>query len=365
MTFKECHQRIFRREPTDGILWQPRIEHWYETNKRLGTLPDRYRDLSMLEVFDDLGCSVRPYWAFNDCIAIVDADSVAIETYEEGPTSTEIVRTPVGELVTVKERTSDAFHTKKFPVVTPGDMRVMEWRLEHRRIHFDMQHFEDACARIGDRAAPCIYISRINIMRLVIDYMGFEFGVTSLYEYPGEVEHLIRVINETDDALLDVVCQSPIEIVNFGDNVHQALCAPPVFERWVLPEYQRRNDRLHAAGKKTYPHWDGDCKQLLPYARDCGFDGFEAITPVPQGDVTLEEVRDALGDRIMIDGIPCTDFLPDEPLDSLITNTRKCIEYFAPNLILGISDEISPVGDIERVRLVSEMVNGMRCSSPA
>ncbi|MBX7255173.1 MAG: hypothetical protein K1Y02_02335 [Candidatus Hydrogenedentes bacterium] len=359
MTNRELHLSIFRREPVDRILWQPRIEHWYETNKRLGTLPERYREMSMLNVFDDLQCSVRPYWAFNDSIRIADAESVCVEMCEEGTTTTERVRTPVGDLVTVMERTSDAFHTKKFPVVTPDDMRVMEWRLQNRSVTFDRQHYESACVLIGDRAAPCIYIPRINIMRLVIDYMGFENGVTALYEYPDEMERLIRVINETDDAVLDVVCASPIEIVNFGDNVHQALCAPPVFERWVLPEYQRRNERLHAANKKTYPHWDGDCKQLLPYARDCGFDGFEAITPVPQGDVTLEEVRDALGDRIMVDGIPCTDFLPGEPIESLITNTRKCVEYFAPNLVLGISDEISPVGDIERVRLVSEMVNDL------
>jgi len=38
-----------------------------------------------------------------------------------------------------------------------------------------------------------------------------------------------------------------------------------------------------------------------------------------------------------------------------MTNARKCIEYFFPHLVLGISDEISPVGDIERVRLVSEI----------
>ena len=144
--------------------------------------------------------------------------------------------------------------------------------------------------------------------------------------------------------------------MNFGDNVHQALCPPPFFERFVQPEYRRRNERLHAAGKATYPHWDGDCGQLLPYARDCGFDGVEAITPVPQGDVTLEQVRDALGSLILVDGIPCTDFLPAEPIEGLVENTRKCIEYFAPHLILGISDELSPAGDIERVRLVSDIV---------
>ena len=355
MTFRELNLRIFRREPVDRILWQPRIEHWYHTNRRQGTLPERYRDMSLLEVFDDLNCSVRPYWAFNPSIRVEPPEARRVEERREGNLTTTIEHTPAGDLVTVNERTSVAHHTRKYPVETPDDMKVMEWIVRHSTARFDREVYDKACAEIGDRAAPTIYIPRINIMRIMIQYMGFENGTTALYLYPKEMERLIGAINESDTAMLEAVAESPIEIVNFGDNVHQALCAPPIFEQYVQPEYIRRNEILHKAGKKTYPHWDGDCAQLLPYARDCGFDGYEAITPVPQGDVTLEQVRDALGDLILVDGIPCTDFLTTEPIEGLITNTRKCIEYFAPNLVLGISDEISPVGDIERVRLVSEL----------
>ena len=367
MTFRELNLRIFRREPVDQVLWQPRIEHWYYTNKNQGTLPERYRGMTLLDVFDDLGCSVRPYWAFNPTVRIEDPEELRRREKPEGNLTTVIEHTPVGDLVTVLEHTSIAHHIRKYPVETPDDMKVMEWILENRRAWFDMDRYRKACDEIGDRAAPSIYIPRINIMRIMIEFMGFENGTTALYMCPKEMEHLIQTINETDDPMLEVVAQSPIEIVNYGDNVHQALCAPPIFERYVQPEYIRRNEILHKAGKKTYPHYDGDCAQLLPYARDCGFDGYEAITPVPQGDVTLEQVRDAFGapesGLIMVDGIPCTDFLPAEPVEGLITNTRKCIEYFAPNLVLGISDEISPVGDIERVRLVSEICAAHTLSS--
>ena len=356
MTLHDLNLAIFRREPVREVLWQPRIEHWYNVNKNEGTLPERYRGMSMLEVFDDLGCSVRAYWAFNPCVRIEQADGVTVETREEPDRTISTTHTPVGDLVAISVRTSTTRALHKYPVATPDDMKVMEWILRHQQVWFDMDRYERACREIGDRGAPQIYIPRINLMRISIDFMGFENGMTALFEYPVEIERLIRTINETDDAVLDVVAESPVEIVKYGDNVHQALCSPPLFKQWVMPEYIRRNERLHAAGKKTYPHWDGDCGTLLPYARDCGFDGYEAITPVPQGDVTLEEVRDALGDLIMLDGIPCTDFLPAEPVEGLVENTHKCIDYFAPHLVLGISDEISPVGDIERVRMVSEIV---------
>lgn len=355
MTFREKHLAIFRREPTPGVLWQPRIEHWYETHKAQGTLPERYRSMTLLDLFDDLGCSARAYWLFNPCFRYEDSEQIRWEEHVDGHDVTLIQHTPVGDLVTVNRRTDMAWHTQKYPVVTPDDMRVMEWVMAHRRVSFDHDAYAQACATVGERGAPCIFIPRINIMRIVIEFMGFENGLTALYQYPEEMDRLIDAINDTDNTMLEVVAQSPIEIVNFGDNLHQALCPPPIFERHVLPEFQRRNTILHKAGKKTYSHWDGDCHQLLPYARDCGFDGIEAITPVPQGDVTLEEMRDALGDLILLDGIPCTDFLPSEPIEGLIENTHKCIDYFGPNLVLGISDEISPVGDIERVRLVSEI----------
>ncbi|MBN2308650.1 MAG: hypothetical protein JXR94_06740 [Candidatus Hydrogenedentes bacterium] len=356
MTFRDLNLKIFRREPVDRVLWQPRIEHWYNVNRQEGTLPERYRDMTLLEVFDDLGCSVRPYWAFNGCVRIDDDERVARDRRTDGGEDTITTRTPVGDLVEVHQRATMSRHPKKYAVVTPDDMKVMEWILRHRRVWFDTARYEENCALIGVRAAPSIYLPRINIMRIVIDFMGFENGLTALFEYPADMESLIRTINETDDALLEVVAACPIEIVNYGDNVHQALCPPPVFRQWVLPEYLRRNARLQGAGKKTYPHWDGDCAQLLPFAQECGFDGYEAITPLPQGDVTLEQVREALGEnQILVDGIPCTDFLLSEPIESLRENTRKCIEYFHPYLVLGISDEISPVGDIERVRLVSEL----------
>ncbi len=40
------------------------------------------------------------------------------------------------------------------------------------------------------------------------------------------------------------------------------------------------------------------------------------------------------------------------PVSMLEEYTYKLIERFAPKLILGISDELSSTGDIERVRIV-------------
>jgi hypothetical protein len=130
----------------------------------------------------------------------------------------------------------------------------------------------------------------------------------------------------------------------------------------MLPVYQRRCELLHRAGKFVHAHWDGDCGPLLPLARETGLDGIEAITPVPQGDVTLEEVKSALGEMFLIDGIPAVYFDRTFTEQTLVDCAKRIIDLFAPNLILGISDEMSSTGEIERIRLVTGVVDDYNAS---
>ena len=93
-------------------------------------------------------------------------------------------------------------------------------------------------------------------------------------------------------------------------------------------------------------------------ATKCGLDGIEAMTPFPQGDVSVEEIRDAVGDKLVVlDGIAAILFNETYPVSMLVEQVEKLIEYFAGRLILGISDEMPSQGKIERVELVRDLVN--------
>lgn len=48
--------------------------------------------------------------------------------------------------------------------------------------------------------------------------------------------------------------------------------------------------------------------------------------------------------------------------EQLVEQTKRTIELFAPRLILGISDELSSTGNIERVRLVGQIVDDYNAS---
>jgi hypothetical protein len=388
MNFRERILNIYQHKPVDNIVWQPRLDYLFNRSKELGTLPKRYRDMELLDFYDDLNCSIRPYGYYGQCFERIDPPGVKYETimlggenvpteysdasgdlfqarqqftkavFGSGSARIERVKTPIGVLETHISYTDLSWHTSKYPVQNPDDVRIMKYILKGTTYRFNPERFREVEVMIGDRSAPMMYLLRTNIMRLIVEFMGFEKTIFALHEEPEMMEDFIDTINATDESLISAIEQSPIPIVTFDDNLHCDISSPNLFKRYMLPVYQQRIMRFHAAGKVCHSHWDGHCKPLLPYAHETGLDGIEAITPQPQGDVTIDEIKAGLGeDIILLDGIPMTSFLPYAPEEELVRITRQVIETFAPNLILGISDEPSPDCLIDRIRLVSEIVN--------
>ncbi len=248
MTF-ESDVNIFRRQPIDNIVYQPRIEHWYNYNRHRGTLPERYRDMELLDVVDDLGCSLRPYGFFNPCLKIDEHPEVRTEVRPTHDGHMVFTITPVGELVSRGKVSDLARHTEEYPVKTAEDVDVLEWLLRNRRAWFDTDLFRERDALIGERGAPMIYIPRVNMQRLLIELTGWERALFMLADDRPLLERLVRIINETDEIWLEPVLSCPIELINYGDNIDEYLLSPPLFEEFVLPVYRDRGDRFRAAGK--------------------------------------------------------------------------------------------------------------------
>jgi hypothetical protein len=381
-----ARQRIlntFRRRPVSKVVWQPRIYYWYYANgltNRLpegyggrstlgfyhattqpyhGHVPERHRHMSMLEVYDDLGASPRYGPEVLGLLAFrptIDRQQVGVTALSDGPSLTVVYDTPLGAL----QEVSTYGHCTEYPVKGPRDMRAMRFILDHTRFEFDMQAFRAAEKAFGERGVVQEYLPRSPLQRLIINFMGLENTVYALNDYPNETHDLMRAIEACDDQVYEAVGESPMEIVNFGENVDASLDSPRLFSTYLAPYYRRRVDQLHRKGKFCHIHMDGVLRPLLPLIGETPFDGIEAATPLPQGDVTLEEIKEALGDKVLLDGIPAVCFLPDRPVEELEACARRVLELFSPNLILGISDELPPPADIERVRLVAGIVERFR-----
>jgi len=348
------------------VIWEPRIEAWYSDRVQRGyfPMPEKYKGLSVPDLYRELGCTNRVYDFYRSAQKIEDP-RVEFVKKEISPTEYEVtIHTPVGDqYARYRVSPNNWWHEPiKWPITTEEEMKVATWREQNRQYRWNQANYEQICQEWQGLGAVNYCICRTNVAKLYVEDMGVENAIFALMDWPSTCEAYFEALEESQNRLVDVLNASPIMIVNYGDNLHSSTTSPELFEKYVLPVYQRRTERLHRAGKFVNAHWDGNCKGLLEFARDTGLDGIEAITPQPQGDVTLEETKAALGDMFLLDGIPAIYFDATYSEKTLIDCTKRCIELFAPNLILGISDEMSAMGDIERIRLVGQIVDDYNAS---
>ncbi len=358
MNHRERILAVFRRKKPDRLPWMPRLDHWYNINKKMGTLPPEYRGLDLVDIYRDLDASWRHYVhplkiTYEDVrTAVRQKDDHVLTIYE----------TPIGTLSTRTRISSrpDTPHSRysEWLIKDVKGFKIFEYILENQRVEFDMEAFRRFEGELRGQGMLWYYFPRIPLQRLMINLMGIERTLISLYRYPSEMKGLIEAMEAADDAFFEVIGDSPFEVVNFGDNLDSRLISPSIFKRYYLPHYQRRSGELHRKGKFVHCHVDGYTKPFLPFFKETGWDGIEALTTKPVGDVTLDEMKDALGDEmILIDGISYYHFLPILSHEEFEGFTRKIIREFSNNLILGISDELPPDGDIERVRLITEIID--------
>ena len=363
VTKRELNLRVFRGEDVPRVLWQPRMEPWYAWHVQFGTLPECFRGMSLLEVYDDLDLSMRYlhyYTGQPDPVELRYTEPVQVR-HERLPDGDELIvtATPHGELIRRDHETVDkTWRTIDFPVKTPGELKALTWLFERTAYHFAPESFQQGSRFLGDRGEPQFWVPKSPYQALCQQWMKLDDFIYALADAPALVGKAMEAIDRSYDRLYEeILACGEVRIVNFGENIHDSLLSPRYFERYLIPWYEKRSGQLRSRGVYTHVHLDGNFRSLLPYLAALPFDGLEALTPRPQGDVTLEEIREHLGQKVLMDGIPAVYFLPHYPLDQLAECVETLVELFHPRLVLGISDELPEgVGEsgIERVRWVSD-----------
>jgi hypothetical protein len=361
LTRREMNLRVFRRQPLPHVFFQPRFEPWYAWHRDTGTLPERVRGLSLPQIYDLLNASMRSvhyYTGQPDPIEGSFAPEVRVTSERQGELTRRRYDTPHGSLCETHRFTVDrTWRTLEFAAKRPEDLPALRWLVERRRLGFNVEKFKAGSAYIGDRGEAHFWVPKSPYFALAQQWMKYEDFVCALAEDPAQVEDLMRAIDESYNALYQQLCScSLLKILNFGENIDMAYLSPRYFEKYVIPWYEKRAGQHRAAGIFTHIHIDGNFKPLLPYLRHLPFEGLEALTPLPQGDVSLEEMHEHMGDKILLDGIPAVLFLDHHPREALQECVEKIVKFFHPRLVLGISDELPQGGNeesFERLEWVS------------
>lgn len=368
MTFREMNLRVFQGKPIPHVLFQPRFEPWHHWHTIFNCMPPAYQGMSVRDLYDHLGVSMRYmhyYTGIPDPILMEYDPAVKIRERFGSEEGWRIYETPYGELTSRFKKTIDQeWREVEHPAKSVDDLRALRWLISHVRYSFSEERYQAGVEFVGERGVAQFWVPKSPYQALAQVWMKLTDLIYALADAPAEVEATMQAIDESYDPLYEQLCASPsVKIINVGENLHQAYFSHRYFEKYYLPWYEKRMGQLRRAGIFSHLHLDGYFHSLLGYLKDLPFDGLEALTPEPQGDVTLEEMKDAIGDKVLLDGIPAVLFLETFSRDELLATTEKIIRLFAPRLILGVSDEV-PEGAgeeaIERVRLVAQLCRDWR-----
>ncbi len=364
MTNRERLLAIMEGRLPDRVPWIPRLQIWYEANRRAGTLPDAYRDLSFREVEREVfgGTAARDAMIYRIEIEEVEIRTHQVQAME---TLTEYV-TPVGT-VTTQFRSTARLRGQGIQDAEVGfmlkrreDYPVVEHIIEHTRYTPTFEEYEAYERDVGEEGYPMVNCGDCPMHHWMRALVGYNQAYLHLNDYPNEVERLVGVLTDHyKETVWKQMLDSPARLLMHGHHLSSQMTPPPVFERYILPYYEELSPKLRERGKVLALHGDNDTRHILSHIERAGFGMVECFATEPLVQTTLAEARAAWGDRVIIwGGVPSVlleDPFTDEQFEAYLDDLFRTI---APGraFILGIADNAMPGSKIERIQRITEIV---------
>jgi len=367
-----------------------RLETWYKSHQRSGTLPERFKELSLNEVHRAVGVGqlkfMVPYGLKLRGVEV----SASFEgepfyhawepVYENFPGLWDIVsnekagetiselRTPVGALHLRHVILPEGIYTgtdpylKEHLIQEDGDYRTVEYILERAEYIPLYDKLAAEQARLGDVAFVVPLPHRIPFQQVLLEYIGEINLFYALHDTPHKVKRLLDLLDQQMVEILHRLSDFNWPYVEFPDNLHGLMTNPKLFSEYCLPAYQRYTDILHAQGKVVGSHTDGDMKSLLGLLKDSGLDICESFSPAPLTRCTFEDAWMAWqGGPLIWGGIPSPILEESIPEEDCMRYVQEVLDRVdGQTIILGVVDLFMRHNSIDRVQTIARKVENFR-----
>ena len=197
----------------------------------------------------------------------------------------------------------------KHPVHSLEDLdAILEtaFEIDQSALEFGVKNLRSQYEKVGDRgllrvsiSSPMITISNCMSMQSFLEACGAEEGY--MHQALNEVTRRILLII---DPLFTQLADMDI-LINVGGSEQcvPPLMSPDMYDRLVIPYEKQIVDKL----KRDYNflcncHCHGRVRHALQSMMEIGFDCTDPVEPPPMGDVTFEEARRIVGDKMTLIG---------------------------------------------------------------
>jgi len=354
--------KVLRGEMPEKTPWFADLSYLYSSLQIKGELDKKYLgDEGYLEFHKDFGAGICFYPPF--LWRTEYSGNVVYNETEENGTRECTYNTPIGNISSVQKYSPSTYtwaYTEHF-VKSIEDLRVMLYIYENRRYTADYDGFNRIDCLWGENgiATGIAPISVAPLQKLLTRWAGVEKTVELYIDETEEFEEILLRIQDSEDAVFEIIAQSSAQYIEFPENLSSEITGKTLFEKYNMPYYKKRIDRLHKASKFVGIHIDGTLSSCLQLLEKCGFDVAEAVTPTPVGDIDVEKLREVAGKEIVIwGGIPGALFSGRYSEEMFEGYVRRVLDVFKGDarFVLGVADQVPADGLISRVKKVGQIV---------
>jgi len=368
MTERERILSVYAGTTPDVVPFMLDLSHWFYHANGLpwdlsAALAEPERELIDYHLRANVGFYVANLASF---YSTTYADDVQVTTakrcVDDVPQIVWRIETPLGAIERSRrwEERTYAWAITKWGIVSELDLRVFAYAMRRRTFHSDWRSYRAWRDYVGDVGVVYMSLGYSAMGHLLHYWMGIENVVYAAHDTPQSLHAAVDAINENSLDLVDLIAESPAEVVIMGDNFSSDVQSPRSFAEWSEPHYREAVRRLHAAGKHVAVHIDGKLRQAIGMIAGTGADCGDAITPGSVGGVTPDQCRSEAGpDFILSGGIAPDLWLPDTPVGRFRDAVTDWLDLRkrGPRLIAAAGDQVPPGAEEERIALMRELVD--------
>ncbi len=389
MTYRDRIINAIAGNGGDTLPFIPRLDLWYKANSLAGTLPPKYRHASLMDIVDGLGVGYHCLLPDFSDFEYPDADAdIGLGVYHLGVNCYETIfhnvgksvarsdkgeirttyQTPKGNLTTtalwdetMRRSGITLWVIREHAVKSEADWEAIAYLFENAEIVPRYDRLEKFQQFVGDRAEAVAYAhTQAGAMHLLVkDLMPFDEFCYAFMDDEAGLAQLAARIEPYMDRLFAVVAEAPSRLIFSGGNYDVAVTPPPVYERHMLPQIQKRAAKAHALGKYLICHTDGENDGLMDLLRQSGFDVADSVCPAPMTRLSLAEYRRYFAGKTSIwGGIPSVAVLADSMSDAAFAKYFESLLEQAGDgrrLILSIADTTPPGAKFERIEHIARL----------
>lgn len=369
MTPRERLLTVYTGQRPDSVPALADLSYWYAGNGGGKFIPgktdgaNRDKVESLLQLHRRTGAAIHVN--LGSFYRETHHASVRVDSGVRGEIYFHRFETPVG---TVEEQREWSPVTFSWPIThhmiqDVADLKVIRYVFQHIQYGANWDLFREVDEQVGELGLPLVQVPYTGMGFFMSRYAGVERTVLLAADEPAEFEATLAAINTAHAQVCRLMADGPSQVLIHSDNLTSDTHSPPWVLRYSGECYRTMTRIAHEHGKPIVTHIDGRLRGLLRTTRDLDFDGADAATPAPWGDLTPAECRAEAGPKYLLSGgVPPSSFNAGVPLSVFDAQVEAWLELRrqSPALIIAPGDQLPPDGDLNRVTRMVEMADRAR-----